>query len=90
MNKFYGGGGNNEPHFAYRFYVSDVTNDMFTWCEDYPLTGDFERFHVLWKYEGRDTDRPLHIVQFESKKAAYMFRIAFSESIVKENHVWPF
>ena len=83
MELFYGGGGNSNPDFTYRFAVNEVTEDMFKWCEDYPLTGPFERWHIKHNYK-MGGPVPLTIIQFESRKAAYLFRIAFSEYIIED------
>ena len=87
MEYFYGGGGNSNPDFTYRFLVKEVTNEMFKWCENYPLNGPFERWHIkhqfkVHDYKGGQVQLPL--VQIESRKAAYMFKIAFSECIIKD------
>ncbi len=89
MEYFYGGGGNNRPDFTYRFLVTRVTEEMFHWCERYPLTGPFERWHVIYNYKttydgdlGDREETPL--IQFENKQAAFMFSIAFSEFIVED------
>lgn len=87
MEYFYGGGGNNRPSFTYRFLVKEVTNDMWEWCAAYPLSGPFERWHVIHNYKklaykGGEVDIPL--IQFESKKAAYLFNIAYSEYIIED------
>jgi len=84
MEYFYGGGGRSNPDFTYRFLVKDVTNEMWKWCENYPLTGPFERWYVQhnFKMSGPYAQHP--IVQIESRKAAYMFRIAFSEYIIED------
>jgi hypothetical protein len=82
MEYFYGGGGNSNPDFIYRFEVAEVTNEMWKWCENYPLTGPFERWHVQHKSTIAKLQNP--IITFESRKAAYMFRIAFSEYILKD------
>jgi hypothetical protein len=80
MEYFYGGGGNSNPDFTYRFLVEEVTNEMWKWCEDYPLTGPFERWHI--KHQTQNSNGP--ILQIESRKAAYMFRLAFSEYIIQD------
>lgn len=80
MEYFYGGGGNSNPDFTYRFLVKDIPPEMYKWCTDYPLTGPFERWHIR-RYK-TDNDRP--IVQIESRKAAYMFRLTFSEYIIED------
>jgi hypothetical protein len=91
MEYFYGGGGNNRPTFIYRFFVTKVTDDMFKWCEAYPLTGPFERWHAIFNNTtpGRYRDKEDYpIIQFESKKAALMFRIAYSEYIVQDISIY--
>ena len=87
MEYFYGGGGRSNPDFTYRFLVEAVTPEMYKWCEEYPLNGPFERWHInhrfkVLKYQGGE--KVLPIIQIESRKAAYMFRIAFSEKILKD------
>jgi hypothetical protein len=79
MEYFYGGGGRSDPDFIYRFEVKEVNNEMWKWCEAYPLTGPFERWHV--KHVNKSTPNP--IITFESRKAAYMFNLAYSEKIIK-------
>jgi hypothetical protein len=87
MEYFYSGGGNNCPDFIYRFELSKVTDDMYDWCGNYPLTGPFERWHVQHSSTIAKLQNP--IITFESRKAAYMFRIAFSEYII-ENKTYGF
>ncbi len=87
MEIFYGGGGRSNPDFVYRFLVKNVTNEMFRWCEDYPLNGPFERWYIehrfkVLDYQGGQVELPL--IQIESRKAAYMFSITFSEHILKD------
>ena len=87
MEYFYGGGGNSNPDFCYRFLVEQVTNEMWKWCENYPLNGPFERWHIKHnfkslKYQGGTKELPL--IQIESRKAAYMFKLAFSEKILRD------
>lgn len=87
MEYFYGGGGNSNPEFCYRFLVERVTNEMWSWCEKYPLNGPFERWYVKHRhkvltYDGGNKELPL--IQIESRKAAYMFKLAFSEYILKD------
>ena len=83
MEYFYGGGGRSNPDFVYRFSVEEVTDKMWKWCENYPLTGPFERWYVQYNSKMGGPDQP-PIVQIENRKAAYMFRIAFSEYIIKD------
>lgn len=89
MEYFYGGGGNNNPDFTYRFLCKEITNDMWKWCENYPLTGPFERWHIKYNYKfnyngisGDQKETPL--IQFENKQAAFMFSLAFSEYILED------
>lgn len=73
-------GGGGPPWFPNRIQVRSFTTEMWEWCEDYPLDGCCERWYVEW---GRNRkDRAYDVLQLESDKAAYMFRIAFSEHIV--------
>lgn len=89
MEYFWSEGGNNRPDFTYRFLVKEVTTEMYKWCEAYPLDGPFERWHIIRNWQksyftdlGDQKETPL--IQFESRKAAYMFRIAFSEYILED------
>ena len=83
MELFYGGGGRSNPDFCYRFLVKEVTNEMWKWCENYPLTGPFERWYVQHNTKMGGPER-LPIVQIESSKAAYMFKLAYSEYIIED------
>ena len=80
MENFYGGGGRSNPDFTYRFLVKLVTTPMYQWLEAYPLNGPFERFYI----QHQKLSVPGPVVQIESRKAAYMFRIAFSEYIIED------
>ena len=83
MEYFYGGGGRSNPDFTYRFLVKQVTEEMYDWCGDYPLNGPFERWYIQHNTKmGGPEQSP--IVQIESRKAAYMFRITFSEYIIED------
>ena len=82
MEYFYGGGGRSDPEFLYRFEVKEITNEMWTWCENYPLTGPFERWYVQHASEAKH--RPNPIITIENKNAAFMFALAFSEYITKD------
>lgn len=95
MEYFYGGGGNNRPDFVYRFLVTKVTEDMYKWCESYPLDGPFERFHVVWNYKASmvspsmaKDEKEIPLIQFENRRAAYMFRIAYSEYIIEDKSLY--
>ena len=87
MEFYYSSGGRTDPDFLYKFIVKEVTNKMWTWCQNYP-GGSFERWHVIRNYKigtDRGDDRPeIPLIQFETAKAAYMFRIAFSEYIIED------
>lgn len=87
MEYFYGGGGRSNPDFSYRFLVKEVTNEMWRWCENYPLTGPFERWYV--QHNGKpsksvDDAVQIPMVQIENKNAAFMFKLAFSEYILED------
>ncbi len=86
MEYFYSGGGNNRPDFTYRFTMKEITNEMWKWCESYPLIGPFERWHIVRNFgQPTDGDRAeVPLIQFESRQAAYWFRIAFSEYIIED------
>jgi hypothetical protein len=80
MEYFYGGGGSSNPNFVYRYEVKTVTNEMWAWCENYPLTGPFERWHV--QHSMHTNANP--IITFENKNAAFMFSLAYSEYILSD------
>ena len=94
MEYFYSGGGNNRPDFTYRFLVKKITEEMYDWCGNYPLVGPFERWHIIQNYQIPLVRRPIDnsldsspgipLIQFESRKAAYLFKIAFSEYIIED------
>ena len=91
MEYFWSGGGNNRPSFTYRFLMRKITDDMYHWCEAYPLDGPFERWHIIHNYQTTlfrndsvDSGPETPLIQFESRKAAYMFRLAFSEYIIED------
>jgi hypothetical protein len=86
MEYFYSGGGNNRPDFTYRFTMKEITEGMHHWCNNYPLTGPFQRWHIVRNFgQPTDGDRAeVPLIQFESQQAAYWFRIAFSEYIVED------
>lgn len=79
--KYFEHGGGANPYFRYRIIVSIFTEEMYDWCNSYPLHEDFHRWHVEWRMSH---NRTYDIVQFESEKAAYMFKIAFSEHIIND------
>ncbi len=86
MEYFWSDGGNNRPDFTYRFTMKEITEGMHHWCNNYPLTGPFERWHIIRNF-GQPTDgdkKEVPLIQFESRQAAYWFRIAFSEYILED------
>jgi hypothetical protein len=85
MDYFYSGGGNNRPTFPYAFSVTQVTNDMWQWCDQYPESGHFKRWHVIHSTGNFERDT---IIQFESRKAAYLFSIAYSECIIENKSIY--
>lgn len=86
MEYFWSDGGNNRPDFTYRYTVKEITTQMYEWCQNYPLTGPFERFHIIRNYgqPSHEDKKEIPLIQFESKQAAYWFRIAFSEYIIED------
>ncbi len=93
MELFYSGGGNNRPTFTYRFTMKKITNEMWTWCEAYPLNGPFQRWHVIHNFHRTDDGDlgdsvEIPLIQFEDKKAAFMFSIAFSEYIIEDKSIY--
>jgi hypothetical protein len=94
MEYFYSGGGNNRPSFSYRFLMRKITDDMYNWCGDYPLDGPFERWHIIHNYQTGPVDNSVDsgpetpLIQFESRKAGYLFRIAFSEYIIENKSIY--
>ncbi len=93
MELFYSGGGNNRPTFTYRFLMKKITGDMFERCEKYPLSGPFQRWHVIYNYQttydGDLGDREeIPLIQFEDKNAAFLFSVAFSEYIIENKSIY--
>lgn len=89
MEYFYGGGGNPTPDFVYRFTITELTDEMYDWCTHYPLEGPFERWWVSRKmhsYKGGMV--PTIQIQFESRKAAYMFMLTYSEYITENKSIY--
>lgn len=86
MEYFFTSGGNNRPDFTYRFTMKEITTEMYQWCENYPLSGPFQRFHIVRNF-GQHTDgdrKEIPLIQFEDKNAAFMFSIAYSEYILED------
>ena len=89
MKCFYSGGGNNRPHFIYRFKVKNCTSDMYDWADTYPEKGPFSRFHVEWAsvYSNIDSPRDYDVIQFELHDAYLAFMYAFAGEII-EDQTW--
>lgn len=75
-------GGGGPPWFPNRIKVRIFTSEMYDWCVNYPLDGCCERWYVEWGKNRDSEDRKYDVLQLESDKAAYMFKIAFSEHIL--------
>lgn len=88
MEYFWSEGGNNLPYFTYRYLIKEMTEGMHHWCTNYPLNGPFQRWHVIRNYfEGtafRGDAPETQLIQFEDRKAAFLFSIAFSEYIIAD------
>lgn len=90
MEYFWSDGGNNRPSFPYAFILKEINSNIWNWCDSYPLTGPFERWHVIRNY-GKSTDgdrAEIPLIQFESRKAAYLFSIAYSEYIIENKSIY--
>lgn len=81
MKYFHAGAGAN-PRFAHRLKVKKVTNEMWTWCDEYDagtgVDSDFRRWHV--EFGERSfwvNDLGYDIIQFEWEQAALMFSLKF-------------
>lgn len=81
MEKFYGGGGNQNPSFIYQFRVAMVTNEMYVWCEDYPSKGSFSRWHVEHAFRRKDN---CDVIHFELRDAYLAFMYAFAGEILED------
>jgi len=75
--KYFHAGAGADPRFAHRLKVKEVTNEMWTWCDEYDagtgVDSDFRRWHVSWG----DHWLHYHVVQFEWEQAALMFALKF-------------
>ena len=80
MEKFYGGGGNQNPNFRYKVRVKRPCEGAYEWCEAYPVTsgGYFQR----WYLDTREFDQGYMTYQFEWEEPALMFALSFADSIV--------
>jgi len=87
MEKFYGGGGNQNPSFIYQFKVAMVTNEMYTWCENYPGKGSFSRWHIEHAFRRKDN---CDVVHFELRDAYLAFKYAFAGEILEDKTMGSF
>ena len=81
MEKFYGGGGNQNPTFIYQFRVKKVTTEMYTWCENYPSKGSFSRWHIEFSFTRKDD---CDVIHFELRDAYLAFMYAFAGEILED------
>ena len=81
MEKFYGGGGNQNPSFIYQFKVAMVTNQMYEWCENYPGKGPFSRWHIEHSFRRKDN---CDVIHFELRDAYLAFMYAFAGEILED------
>jgi hypothetical protein len=96
MEYFWSDGGNNRPSFPYCFLMKEINDEIYDWCGNYPLDGPFERWHIIYNYtaHGYRVGNPtadsveIPLIQFESKKAAKLFRIAYSEYIIEDKSIY--
>jgi hypothetical protein len=77
MQKFYGGGGRQNPDFRYKVKVSYPLDGMLAWCDNYPVTGEgyFQRYYVEWPKDDSNTVT----FQFEWEEPAIMFTLKFAK-----------
>jgi hypothetical protein len=87
MEKFYGGGGNQNPTFIYQFRVKKFTNEMYLWCEAYPGKGPFTRWHVEHSFRRQDGCEILHM---EYRDAYLAFMYAFAGEILEDKSIGSF
>jgi hypothetical protein len=80
MEKFYGGGGRNNPDFRFKVRVKRQ-DGMLEWCDEYPVTGSghFQRYYVDWQDKGK-WDTPYATFQFEQEAPAIMFALRFGRT----------
>jgi hypothetical protein len=75
MEKFYGGGGSQNPNFRYKVRVKRPCDGAYDWCEEYPVTGSgyFQR----WYLNTKEYDQGYMTYQFEIEEAAFMFLLTW-------------
>jgi len=78
--KYFHAGSGADPRFAHRLKVKEVTNEMWTWCDEYDagtgVDSDFRRWHVEFG-EGMVCEDAYDVIQFEWEQAALMFALTF-------------
>lgn len=89
MEHFWSDGGNNKPFFIYRLRLSDITTEMYNWCDNYPENGPFSRWHVIRNYDNRPNvpgadKKESPVIQFESKDGYLAFQYAFAGMILED------
>lgn len=79
MRMFNGGGGRSNPDFLYKVRAKKPWTGMMEWCDEYPVTGEgnFERYYVDFRDNGRGWDTGYAVFQFEREKPAIMFALKF-------------
>jgi hypothetical protein len=87
MDKFYGGGGNQNPSFIYQFKVNLFTDAMYIWCENYPSKGPFSRWHVEHAFRRKDN---CDVIHFELRDAYLAFMYAFAGEILEDKTMGSF
>ena len=90
MEYFYSDGGNNKPHFIYRFTVRKSSlRQMMEWANAYPEKGPFSRYHVIFNSQYMKDDpsvdrEEIPLIQFELRDAYLAFKYAFAGEIVED------
>jgi len=78
MEKFYGGGGRQNPDFRYKVRVKRPCDGAYEWCEEYPVTG--AGYFQRWYLDTKEFDQGYMTFQFEIEEAAFMFKLKFGGS----------
>lgn len=79
MEYFHTDGGSNRPYFPHRIKVKKATNEMFTWCNEYQITGHFARWHCI--FGSNESNQPYDLVQFERENVAMLFMLKFGDHL---------
>lgn len=76
MEKFYGGGGAQNPNFRYKVRLRrDYGEGAYEWCEEYPVTG--AGYFQRWYLDTKEYDQGYVTYQFEIQEAATMFLLTW-------------